>query len=253
MRKYKLTAILISGALATGNVMANEDGSINKQLSSVRTDISVQILQNKLYDAELEGLKKQKQIKDLQDSLVDVDTKTVTPSVRAEKDLSLKFNETLNEEDILSENNDWEQNVGFIYQDDIGFGGESNELSSLTSSDTSEDFSDLLNETLDELSDEDQELESSSATNTIQSSSFNLVSLELNKLTVFEDQKSAEVKVNYVTNNGYQTIKGAKFSKVTVGKVFDVKGNVSFEVLEVNENGVKLKNLNTEKVTFITK
>jgi hypothetical protein len=252
MRKYKLTAILISGALATGNVMANEDGSINKQLSSVRTDISVQILQNKLYDAELEGLKKQKQIKDLKDALIDVDTKALTPSVKVDRDVSLKFDETLNEEDILSQNNDWEQNVGFVYQDDISFGGESNELSSLTTSESSEDFSDLLNETLDELSEEDEEVEASTAT-TFQSASFNLVSLELNKLTVFEDQKNAEVKVNYVTNNGYQTIKGAKFSKVTVGKVFDVKGNVSFEVLEINENGVKLKNLNTEKVTFITK
>jgi hypothetical protein len=252
MRKYKLTAILISGALATGNVMANEDGSINKQLSSVRTDISVQILQNKLYDAELEGLKKQKQIKDLKDALIDVDTKALAPSVKVDRDVSLKFDETLNEEDILSQNNDWEQNVGFVYQDDISFGGESNELSSLTTSESSEDFSDLLNETLDELSEEDEEVEASTAT-TFQSASFNLVSLELNKLTVFEDQKNAEVKVNYVTNNGYQTIKGAKFSKVTVGKVFDVKGNVSFEVLEINENGVKLKNLNTEKVTFITK
>lgn len=252
MRKYKLTAILISGALATGNVMANEDGSINKQLSSVRTDISVQILQNKLYDAELEGLKKQKQIKDLKDSLIDVDTKTIAPSVKVDRDVSLKFDETLNDEDILSQNNDWEQNVGFVYQDDISLGGESNELSSLTSSESSEDFSDLLNETLDELSEEDEKVEASAAT-TFQSASFNLVSLELNKLTVFEDQKNAEVKVNYVTNNGYQTIKGAKFSKVTVGKIFDVKGNVSFEVLEINENGVKLKNLNTEKVTFITK
>jgi len=87
----------------------------------------------------------------------------------------------------------------------------------------------------------------------VQSSSFNLVSVELSKLTVFEDQKNAEVKVNYLTNNGYQTIKGAKYSKVTVGKVFDVKGNVSFEVMDISENGVKLKNLNTEKVTFITK
>lgn len=252
MRKYKLTAILISGALATGNVMANEDGSINKQLSSVRTDISVQILQNKLYDAELEGLKKQKQIKDLKDALIDVDTKTIAPSLKVDRDVSLKFDESLNEEDILSQNNDWEQNVGFVYQDDISLGGESNDLSSLTSSESSEDFSELLNETLDELSEEDENVEASTAT-TFQSASFNLVSLELNKLTVFEDQKNAEVKVNYVTNNGYQTIKGAKFSKVTVGKIFDVKGNVSFEVLEINENGVKLKNLNTEKVTFITK
>lgn len=252
MRKYKLTAILISGALATGNVMANEDGSINKQLSSVRTDISVQILQNKLYDAELEGLKKQKQIKDLKDALIDVDTKTIAPSLKIDRDVSLKFDESLNEEDILSQNNDWEQNVGFVYQDDINLGGQSNDLSSLTSSESSEDFSELLNETLDELSEEDENVEASTAT-TFQSASFNLVSLELNKLTVFEDQKNAEVKVNYVTNNGYQTIKGAKFSKVTVGKIFDVKGNVSFEVLEINENGVKLKNLNTEKVTFITK
>lgn len=252
MRKYKLTAILISGALATGNVMANEDGSINKQLSSVRTDISVQILQNKLYDAELEGLKKQKQIKDLKDSLIDVDTKTIAPSLKVDRDVSLKFDESLNEEDILSQNNDWEQNVGFVYQDDISLGSDSNDLSSLTSSESSEDFSELLNETLDELSEEDENVEASVAT-TFQSASFNLVSLELNKLTVFEDQKNAEVKVNYVTNNGYQTIKGAKFSKVTVGKIFDVKGNVSFEVLEINENGVKLKNLNTEKVTFITK
>tara|TARA_Y100000588_G_scaffold341918_1_gene386311 strand:+ start:8999 stop:9757 length:759 start_codon:yes stop_codon:yes gene_type:complete len=252
MKKYKLTAILISSALATGNVMANEDGSINKQLSSVRTDISVQILQNKLYDAELEGLKKQKQIKDLKDTLIDVDTKTIAPNVKTDRDLSLKFNETLNEEDILSENNDWEQNVGFIYQDDIGFEGGNDDLSSLTASDNSEDFSDLLNETLDELSEENQEIEASSVSN-VQSSSFNLVSVELSKLTVFEDQKNAEVKVNYLTNNGYQTIKGAKYSKVTVGKVFDVKGNVSFEVMDISENGVKLKNLNTEKVTFITK
>ena len=252
MRKYKLTAVLISGALATGNVMANEESGINQQLSSVRTDISVQILQNKLYDAELEGLKKQKQIKDLQDTLIDVDTKATAPSVKANRDVSLKFNETLNDEDILSQSNDWEQNVGFIYQDDVSFGGENNDLSSLTSNKTTEDFSDLLNETLDELSEDEAETDSSTAT-TFQSASFNLVSLELNKLTVFEDQKNAEVKVNYVTNNGYQTIKGAKFSKVTVGKVFDVKGNVSFEVLEINENGVKLKNLNTEKITFITK
>jgi len=252
MKKYKLTAILISSALATGNVMANEDGSINKQLSSVRTDISVQILQNKLYDAELEGLKKQKQIKDLKDTLIDVDTKTIAPNVKTDRDLSLKFNETLNEEDILSENNDWEQNVGFIYQDDISFEGGNDDLSSLTASDNSEDFSDLLNETLDELSEENQEIEASSVSS-VQSSSFNLVSVELSKLTVFEDQKNAEVKVNYLTNNGYQTIKGAKYSKVTVGKVFDVKGNVSFEVMDISENGVKLKNLNTEKVTFITK
>lgn len=260
MRKYNLIAtMIISSSLVAGNASAEDSTNINKELSEVRTDISVQVLQNRLYDAELEGLQKRKEIKDLKDSLEGSDTKITAPIKKRNDNIdhSLKFDESLNDEDILSENNNWEQNVGFIYQDDVSFGSSgqinnSNQgLPSLVEENDDEVFSKLIEDTLTTLEDEEDNEELNQTS--MNASNFNLVSLELNKLTVFDDHKSAKVKVNYMSNNGYQTIKGAKISNVTEGKVFEVKGEVSFEVLEITEDGVKVKNLNSDKVTFVTK
>lgn len=252
MRNYKIIALMISGALAAGAANAETQGSINKELSKKRANISAQILQNKLYDAELEGLKKQQEIKEIRNAL-DGDTNIQT-AVQSpiKQDNTLKFDEELHDEDILSADNEWEQTVGFVYQDNLDV-SESSPISGLTEQgDASDDLlSDMLANAIEEA---DAEVESEESDNEfIETNLFKLTAIDINKLVVKDDYKSAELKVSYITDNGFQKIRGAKITKAVVDKVFDVKGEESFKVKNISKQGVTLINMKNKKEIFISK
>lgn len=268
MKKYNtklvaalaLTATFSSGAYAVGK-------SVNQELSDVRTQISKQMLENKLYQAQLDGLQKQQEIKKIQNSLDGVSSTSSSSSrpVEIEEDHSFKFNNSIHEEDILSENNNWEQNVGFIYQDDIMLGGMNNKnitsndaIGSLTEDDDI-DFAEMLdkvaaqaNEDLDDSTASSENSESSSESLS-SLNEFKLISVDLQKLDIYDDKRKASVKVNYITNNGYQKIKGSKIISVSEGSSFNVKGKNSFEVLSITDSGVKYKNLTNGQEGFATR
>ncbi len=252
MRNYKIIALMISGALAAGAANAETQGSINKELSKKRANISAQILQNKLYDAELEGLKKQQEIKEIRNAL-DGDT-NIQSAVQSpvKQDNTLKFDEDLHDEDILSADNEWEQTVGFVYQDNLDV-SESSPISGLTEQGEASDdlLSDMLANAIEEA---DAEVESEESDNEfIETNLFKLTAIDINKLVVKDDYKSAELKVSYITDNGFQKIRGAKITKAVVDKVFDVKGEESFKVKNISKQGVTLINMKNKKEIFISK
>lgn len=256
MRNYKKLAIIVSGVLAASAANAAEQGSINKELSETRANISAQILQNKLFDAELEGLKKQQEIKEIRNALegnvnVPVVTKETTQKIN-----TFQFDEELNNEDILSVDNEWEQNVGFIYQDTLDISGSTtaSPIGSLTETSTSADdslLSDMLASAI-----EDAEAEAATEGETeefVQTNVFKLTAIDINKLVVKDEYKSAELKVSYITDNGFQKIRGAKITKAEIGKIFDVKGEESFKVKNISKQGVTLVNLKNNKEIFVSK
>lgn len=265
MKKYNtklvaalaLTATFSSGAYAVGK-------SVNQELSDVRTQISKQMLENKLYQAQLDGLQKQQEIQKIQNSLDGVSSTGPSSArpVEIQEDHSFKFNESIHDEDILSEDNNWEQNVGFIYQDDIMLGGMNNKsitsndaIGSLTEDDDL-DFAEMLDKVAAQANEDLDDSASSSESSAESLSSLNefkLISVELQKLDIYDNERKASVKVNYITNNGYQKIKGSKIISVSEGSSFNVKGKNSFEVLSITDSGVKYKNLTNGQEGFATR
>ena len=253
MKNYKIIALMVSSALAAGAANAETQGSINKELSEKRANISAQILQNKLYDAELDGLKKQQEIKDIRSALDGDSNLPITTPSPVQQDNTLQFDEELNNEDILSSNNDWEQEVGFIYQDTLNV-SDTSPIGGLIDSEPVNDnlLSDMLANAIEE-ADAETDSDAGSESDYIEANLFKLTAIDINKLVVKDDYKSAELKVSYITDNGFQKIRGAKITKAVVGKVFDVKGEESFEVKEINKQGVTLVNMKNKKEIFISK
>lgn len=267
MKNYKIIALMVSSVLAAGAANAEtkgadnvtKQGNINKELSEIRAGISAQVLQNKLYDAELEGLKRRQEIKSLESALDGSSDISIPKSTINNVDQNiLKFDETLNNEDILISDNEWDQNVGFIYQDTLDVSGKSSNaspISGLTESTPSVDdnlLSDMLASAIEEAEAED-EVEETESEGFLDANMFKLTSIEVNKLVVKDDYKSAELKVSYITDNGFQKIRGAKITKAITGKVFDVKGEERFEVKEITKQGVVLINLKNKKEIFVSK
>lgn len=264
MRKFKnlITMGIIASFAFTANaasedkkVEVKESGSINSQLSDVRTDISMQILKNKLADAELEHYRKQQEIQAIKNQLeYGTEEPTNAKKETVDVDVSRKFNESLDEEDILVENNNWAQEVGFIYQSDTTIGHQPSSSSSLGS--LSDDISgdDSLTEMLKTIQDniEEDPVEDEVVTNSINdTNAFKLINVELSKLIIFGEHKSAKIKANYLTDNGYQKIKGSKIVTVSEGDDFQVKGQVAFKVLKIDETGVHLENTTTGREEFV--
>jgi hypothetical protein len=257
MRKYNALAIIISGVFAvSGSAFAQEQSS-NKELSQTRTDISLQIMKNKLHEAELEGLRKQKEIQEIKDSLdggSDV-LNTQKSQVTNEVDYSVPWDEKLNSEDILTENNNWEQEVGFIYKDNENFsigGSSSNPSSALIAEDSSDDLSKILEDSLDSIKEAEAEAAKEAETTTqIAENAFKVTGITLNKLSLFDGVKEAQVKVSYLMDNGFQKISGNSISNVVEGDKFNVKNEAYFVVKEITENGVILENQKTKKEVVV--
>jgi len=265
-KSNNLVAALIIGATFSGASIAADNGrSVNQELSDQRVKISKQMLQNKLYQAQLDGLQKQQEIKTIQDSLNGESSTSSGPSIvesAVQEDHSFKFNESLNEEDILSEGNNWKQSVGFIYQDDLDIGSSSgggmmgnSAISDLTDSSQDLDFEEMLKQVASEAKTEitgDEAVDAASGDlNSV--NDFKLIGVELSKLNIYEDEKKASLKVSYITNNGYQKIRGSKIVSVVEGSTFNVKGKVSFKVLSINDNGIEFENLTSGKKEKATK
>lgn len=264
MRKYNTIAIMIASAMSFSSFAAENDnsiesGNLNKQLSDQRIAISLQMMENKKLDAELEGLRKQKEIKQIEDELEGgLDVKNTATKTQQDVDYSVRFDETLNDEDVLSENNNWEQNVGFVYQDDVNLsiGNSSSPIGSLTdaSAPKDESFEKLIKEAMDNIDETEKDTESSlNEQKSLVSDDFKLTGLSLSKLTLYGDTKEAEVKASFLVNNGFQKISGSKIVKVTEGKSFDVKNRAFFQVKEITETGVSLYNPESEEIIYISK
>lgn len=269
MKKYNtFTATLILGAIFSGNVMA-ESTSPNEGLSEIRIKMSQQILENNLAQAKLDGLQKQVEIQALKQQLDNISSTTsvtANQDVKKDEDHSFQFNETIHEEDILSQGNDWKQNVGFVYQDDLDIGMSNNSgmpskvslpdspVVDLTKSEDL-DFEAMLQKVTEESKDAEKTVDEVGSYNENMSdiNDFKLINVELNKLVIYGDEKKASLKVNYMTNNGYQKIRGSKIVDVNIGSNFNVKNKVSFNVIDINTKGVELKNDNLEKSEFITR
>ncbi len=269
MRKFKVIAVLVTSVLATSVlgtsvVSAEEKLSTNEQLSGVRQQISLQMLENKLKDVQLKNLEKDKEIKKVEDELngSSMGTSSTIIAPKEEKDLSYQFDNVVNQEDILSEANGWDQNAGFIYKSDLEF--ESNDLNSpisgLTNNETEEelDFEAMLQKVSEEASrnieEDDQNAEMVNSTAPVADvNEFKLVGLELSELTIHDGEKEAGIKVNYFKNNGYQKIKGAKTVIAKEGTKFNVEGKASFEVISIDSYGVKVKNTMNDTIQTLTR
>lgn len=274
MRKFKniITLGMISSLAFVSNAYAVDEAvdnsgdnskkaevSVNKQLSDVRTEISVQMLQTKLADVKLEYLRKQQEIATIKNQL-DYGTTSSNLKTKTNTNAEAKreFSEQLDQEDILIENNNWEQNVGFIYKDDVsigqnnGFSSQNNSPVSGLTPEVDKDFEKMLSQIAENTDETDIEKVEEKVEKEAPSG-FMLTSVELNKLNIFGEDKSAKVKVNYMNDNGYQKIKGAKIVRVQEGSVFQVKNEVSFEILKITDSGITIKNLNTGKVEDISR
>lgn len=261
MRKYNKIAMIVAGALSFAGVAnANEieSGNLNKELSKQRVEISLLLMENKKYDAELESLRKQQEIKQIQYALDGTgDVNNTATSTNNNVDHSVQFDETLNDEDILSESNNWEQNVGFVYQDDVSISipSSSSPVSSLTAGgEESQDFTKILMETMENINEEEKEsAEDHSTPTSISNDQFKLTSISLSKLSLYDNVKEAEVKAQFLVDNGFQKISGAKIVKVKEGQKFSVKNEAFFKVITITEEGVELLNTETEDTILIQK
>lgn len=261
-KSNKLVTALIVSAMFSGSAIAASEGkSVNQELSDVRVKISKQMLENKLYQAQLDGLQKQKEIQGIKDSLDGVSSTSSGRGVKNEvvaEDHTFKFNEAIHEEDILSEGNNWKQSVGFIYQDDLDIGGSGSisidsPIDELTNFETDLDFEKMLKEVANESgsdNDEDENVQGESLSNV---NDFKLISVELSKLNIYEDKRKGSVKVNYITNNGYQKIRGSKIVNVVEGSSFNIKGKAYFEILSINDTGIEYKNIKTGEIKKATR
>lgn len=261
MRKYNKIAMMVVGALSFSSVTYATDneiesGNLNKELSKQRVEISLQLMKNKMRDAELEGLRKDQEIKKIQDSLDGgVDISNTGSSINSDVDYSVQFDEHMNDEDVLIESNNWDQNVGFIYQDDVSIGlpTAGNPAAALTTG-GDDDFTSLLEETMANITEEEEKAAEESAQAPVaDTSSFKITGINLHTLKLYENNKEAELKFSYIKNDSFQDIKGSKYVKIIEGLKFNISNEAYFEVLEVNENGVNLLNIDNEKELFIQK
>ena len=260
-------ALIISTILVSSNAFAFDQTQHdeNKRLSSIRTQISQQLLQNQLNEVKLKGLEKQKEMSNLQDVIDGVSTKAITPNViqqqQPEIDRSLEFNNNITEEDILSKDNNWKQNVGFIYKKDADLNvGNINELvkpspiSALTENENKDQsFEKMLTEIGTSLDKNKGHSDDDEVITEIPKSEFKVTNLELNSLVIFENKKTASIRANYLSNNGFQKIKGARIISVKEGGIYDVKNAYSFKVISINNDGVKVENMKNNKIQFISR
>lgn len=259
MRKYNAIAIIVGGVFAVSGSAFAQEHSSNKELSQTRTDISLQIMKNKLHEAELEGLRKQKEIQEIKDSLEggsDITNTSKATQKANDVDYSVPWDEKLNSEDILTENNNWEQEVGFIYRDNENFsiGSNGNPSSALIEEDSSDDLSKILEDSLDSIKEAEEEAaKEAEAASTISDSAFKVTGVTLNKLSLFDDVKEAQVKVSYLMDNGFQKISGNSISNVVEGDKFNVKNEAYFIVKTITEEGVVLINQETKREIVVNK
>lgn len=254
-----ITSVILSGQVFAFDQAQHED---NKKLSSTRTQIADQLLQNQLYDVQLKGLEKKKEINSLKEIVEStgssITTKNQKNQAEPEVDRSLHLNTNIRDEDILSQENNWEQNVGFIYKDDIKL--DENDIKNTpidglknVNNETDTSFEKMLEEIGTSLDKNKNNESDEIPVDAIPKSDFKVTSLELNSLNIFNDQKSASIRANYLNNNGYQKIKGARIIDVKEGGVYDIKNAYSFKVKSISDNGVTVENLTTKKEQFISR
>ena len=266
MKNYKkLALVTIIAATLPSVATANDtqtDSEVSKTgnevLSNVRTQIKQQLLENELKDVVFQGLKKERDISDIENAIendANGFSNDSLENINQEKvDLTYQMNQNINDEDILSEEQDLNQNVGFIYEDDLGVQGV-NFVEKINETQNDEiDFEDMLEKVSNDVEEDISNKELNKGSSLIDLNEFKLINLELKKLIIYGDNKNVSLRVNYITNNGYQKIKGYKtFYNKKVGDIFNVKGEMSFEILEINDSGFKYKNVKNSEVKSITR
>lgn len=237
-----------------GAVAPVEKDISSDDLSKIRMKIQQTKLEQQLEQEKTNKLRAVSEQMKIQDSVDGTGSKGVVNNSPLPDDMRAT------EEQRLSDEQNINQNVGFIYKSDAGSDslgkkskGSNSIIDALTSDkDNSNEKTDELSKVLKKFDDLKKEADTTVKTVNEYVVKKTFLGADITMLSIFDGTKSAKIKFTYLIDDGIQKKKVGNVISVEEGKSFKVEDD-NFNVQAIDKDGVVIVNTTTKEDMILTR